>query len=73
MNVECLKLWVQDLSLTKQTINKHEELHTGVTKWYRYLNFHSYKILKLLKFIFHCFTVHFVSLSFIYTNVCTCF
>jgi len=22
---------------------------------------------------FHCFTVHFVSLSFIYTNVCTCF
>ena len=23
--------------------------------------------------IFHCFTVHFVWLSFIYTNVCTCF
>ena len=22
---------------------------------------------------FHCFTVHFVSLSFIYTNVCTFF
>ena len=22
---------------------------------------------------FHCFTVHFVSLTFIYTNVCTCF
>ena len=22
---------------------------------------------------FHCFTVYFVTLSFIYTNVCTCF
>jgi len=32
-------------------------------------------ILEGLKYFgsFHCFTVHFVSLSFIYTNVCTCF
>ena len=28
---------------------------------------------RITLFIFHCFTVHFVSLSFIYTNVCTCF
>jgi len=28
---------------------------------------------KTISGIFHCFTVHFVSLSFIYTNICTWF
>ena len=31
------------------------------------------KTIRAFFFKFHCFTVHFVSLSFIYTNVCTCF
>lgn len=30
---------VQDLSVSKQTINKHEEPHTGVTKWHRFETF----------------------------------
>jgi len=42
-----------------------------------FLSYHSFNLRQparsVLSCKFHCFTVYFVSLSFIYTNVCTCF